>query len=347
MIEGSTDIMSKPVIHQTDLFHPHADPDDHWDLGCVYALCAGGEIDLRGIVIDYPPNPQYGNPAVCAVAQMSHITGLSVPVSVGSSTPMNDAPEKRLPRSELAAARFILDALSGADRPAAIHSVGSSRDIALAGRMDPSVFERKCLGIYLNAGTATNDPELRRNREYNVTLDPKAFKTIFDLPCPVYWLPCFHAILPSSAQRFEAGANASVYSFVQREILDDLAPMVKQYFLYMFERSADQRWLSYLHCPENGSTLEHYGRMERRMWCTAGFLHSAGLGVDREGGVFRTGHGASIFDFEPVTVKCDEEGLTRWEAASQAKDRFILSVADRESYGRAMTLAMKTLLMRL
>jgi hypothetical protein len=342
--------MSRPVIHQTDLFHPHADPDDHWDLTCVYALCSRGEIDLRGVVIDYPPNPQYGNPAVCAVAQMNHITGLSVPVSIGAATHlktarMDPASAGRLPRSELAAARFILDALSGSAEPVVIHSVGSSRDIALAGALDPSLFERQCAGVYLNAGTATNDPELRRNREYNVTLDPQAFRAMFDLPCPVYWLPCFHAVLRSSAHRFEAGTNGSVYSFVQKEILDDLAPEVKRYFLYMFERSADQRWLSYLHSPENGQALRHYGEMERRMWCTAGFLHSAGLAVDRRGAIVEAGEADGVFRFEPIQVECDQEGLTRWEAAAGVEDRFILSVPDRESYGRAMTLAMKSLLM--
>jgi hypothetical protein len=27
-----------PVIHQTDCFHNHADPDDHWDLASQFAL---------------------------------------------------------------------------------------------------------------------------------------------------------------------------------------------------------------------------------------------------------------------------------------------------------------------
>lgn len=32
--------MPVPLIHQTDLFRPHFDPDDHWDLACVFALAA-------------------------------------------------------------------------------------------------------------------------------------------------------------------------------------------------------------------------------------------------------------------------------------------------------------------
>ena len=38
-----------PMLHVTDLFRPHMDPDDHWDLACVYALAYRGDIDLKGI----------------------------------------------------------------------------------------------------------------------------------------------------------------------------------------------------------------------------------------------------------------------------------------------------------
>lgn len=44
-----------PVIHQTDCFHHHADPDDHWDLASQFALAYTEDIDLKGILIDYPP----------------------------------------------------------------------------------------------------------------------------------------------------------------------------------------------------------------------------------------------------------------------------------------------------
>ena len=36
-----------PVIHITDLHRPHVDPDDHWDLACVYALAYRGDIDSK------------------------------------------------------------------------------------------------------------------------------------------------------------------------------------------------------------------------------------------------------------------------------------------------------------
>jgi hypothetical protein len=50
--------MSRPWIHQTDLFRRHSDPDDHWDLVTVYALVGRRAADLLGVLIDYPPADQ-------------------------------------------------------------------------------------------------------------------------------------------------------------------------------------------------------------------------------------------------------------------------------------------------
>ena len=72
-------------IHQTDIFHPHGDPDDHWDLATVYALAARGALDLQGLLFDYPPAHRTGDPATLAMAQLGHITGITgVPLTVGS-----------------------------------------------------------------------------------------------------------------------------------------------------------------------------------------------------------------------------------------------------------------------
>jgi hypothetical protein len=43
------------MLHVTDLFRPHIDPDDHWDLACAYALAYQDAVDLAGVLIDYPP----------------------------------------------------------------------------------------------------------------------------------------------------------------------------------------------------------------------------------------------------------------------------------------------------
>ncbi|MCS7310896.1 MAG: hypothetical protein NZ741_11810, partial [Armatimonadetes bacterium] len=105
--------MPVPLIHTTDLFRPHNDPDDHFDLAVLYSLALQGRIELQGIVIDRPP-PQFdGDPDLAAVAQLNHITGLNVPVSVGSSKPMPSPTDTQMEASpsERAAVNLILNTL--------------------------------------------------------------------------------------------------------------------------------------------------------------------------------------------------------------------------------------------
>ena len=71
------------LIHATDLFRPHADPDDHFDLATVFALAAQGRFELLAVMIDHPPAGLAADPDVLAVAQLSRITGLAVPVLTG------------------------------------------------------------------------------------------------------------------------------------------------------------------------------------------------------------------------------------------------------------------------
>jgi inosine-uridine nucleoside N-ribohydrolase len=78
--------------------------------------------------------------------------------------------------------------------PVVINVLGSCRDVATAAQLDPELFAEKCRAVYLNAGSGTLDPTEAARKEWNVRLDPAGYAAIFDLPCPVYWLPCFHTV---------------------------------------------------------------------------------------------------------------------------------------------------------
>ena len=67
-------------IHQTDIFHPHGDPDDHWDLATVYAFAAQEIFELRGIMFDYPPAHRIGDPATLAAAQLAQHDAASLQI---------------------------------------------------------------------------------------------------------------------------------------------------------------------------------------------------------------------------------------------------------------------------
>ncbi|MEY3775224.1 MAG: hypothetical protein RLZZ129_2004 [Verrucomicrobiota bacterium] len=338
--------MSIPFLHQTDLFHPHADPDDHWDLACVYALARAGHYDLRGVLIDYPPPALDVTPDVMGVAQLNQITGLAVPSAVGSAVPVRRRGEKAgdQPAAERHGVEFLLRILRESPVPVVITIVGSCRDVALAGAQAPELFREKCRAVYLNAGSGTRRPELLGELEYNVNVNPAAYGAIFDLQCPVYWMPCFE-ITPPTWTVEEWG---TFYRFTQDEILPHLSPRVQAYFLYMLGRSPSTDWLKVLREPVDATELPKFGALPRNMWCTAGFFHATGRTVTADGDIVpltESGERA-VFGFEPIRANCGDDGVVRWESAAAPGDpvRFIFRVRDRVNYTAAMTRAMRTLL---
>jgi hypothetical protein len=347
-----------PLIHVTDLFRPHADPDDHWDLATLFALAHQGRIELRGVIIDYPPADFNRDPDVLAVAQMNRITGLAVPVAVGSPRRMDEAEAVRPEsRAALSGVHALIQMMRTSSRPVAISVVGSARDVAMAGRLEPRLFSEKCAGVYLNAGSGTPDPGLAARREYNVALDPASYAGIFDLPCPVFWLPCFEVAPGGHGESFVAGPRGTLYRFIQKDILPHLSPRLQNYFAFMFKQGDSEKdqveeaealrsnWLRTLDGPLQKEVLARQGERERWMWSTAGFFHAAGLTVTAAGEIVpRDAATPALFSFDPVRVACDSEGITRWEANPSSRTRYLFRVHDAERYPAAMTAALRTLL---
>lgn len=184
-----------PLLHVGDLKHPPGDPDDHFDVAVAYALARRGALDLRGMVLNYIPDDWDTEPAVVAIAQMNRLTGMSVPVSIGTSRHLKNRRDAipDAPIRETAAVRFIIEQLRASSCPVAIVCVGSAVDIAVAALREPRLFKEKCAGVYLNSGSAHDNPEggypLYNGLECNVWLAPAAFAAMFDIPCPLYWYP--------------------------------------------------------------------------------------------------------------------------------------------------------------
>jgi len=334
-----------PVIHQTDCFHPHNDPDDHWDLACQFALAYAEEIELKGILLDASPEGLgYGDPALCAVGQMNHITGLSVPAAVGSSEKLyTDAHiEKVAAQKPLnSGVNMLFRLLEEAEEKVAIHIVGSARDVAAAAMLRPELFRQKCRGVYLNAGSAVEN-----TLEYNVALDPYSYSKMFSLPCPLYWLPCFHEV--GEGWAFYKGAHGSWWQFEQGKVLGRLSENVQKFFAYALSKSEEPHWLRYLSAPLDEKTIAGQSSLVRNMWCTAGFLHAAGQTVTVDGEIVPEGQpgAAPVFAFEPIEATCDAGGHVRWQK-SDAGRQFIFTVLAPEKYEYAMMRAMEALLARL
>jgi hypothetical protein len=284
-----------------------------------------------------------------AVAQMNLIAGIYAPVAVGSSLPMKSRNDTQsfASRKDHNGVQMVLDILQRSPQPVVINILGSSRDIAIAGKKAPNLFARKCSAVYLNAGTGSPNTRLGSKLEYNVTLDKFAYAAIFDLPCPVYWMPCFEEM--ESPQKQAVREYGTYYRFRQDEILPYLSDTVQNYFAYMFGRYIDHNWLRYLKGEKDKVLLSQFISNYRNMWCTGGFLHAAGYTVSRDGKIVPLDNTSDspVFTFDPIEVKCDDNGITKWTYNENSKNRFIFHVRDTDNYQSAMTKAMKSLLMTL
>lgn len=345
---GPVDGRPVPLIHQTDLFRPHMDPDDHFDLACAFALARSGRVQLLGILCDAPPPGHTGDPDLAAVAMLNHLTGLAVPMVVGTRHKPATRRDRMegLPARETLGVDWLLAQLRQSPQPVVITVVGSCRDVALAARRRPDLFRRKCRAIYLNAGTGTPAPRADDGLEYNVALDPASYASVFDIPCPIYWMPCFERVGPSVPDLFSVAKHGTYFGFAMSRVLDRLSPRMQRYFLSMLNQEPGTQWLRSLESPVSPADLATWGARTRNMWCTAAFAHMAGNGVTTTGSLapHTTGGLSPVYRFAQARVACDDDGRTRIEPGRSMPPRFVFEITDTAAYTAAMTEALAALL---
>lgn len=331
-----------PLIHCTDLFHPHGDPDDHFDLACVFSLGYQGLIDLCGIALDYPPAFRVGDPDVMAVAQLNRICGMTVPNVVGTSKFISKRTDtlSDLPPRETMSIRWIIDFLKKSDRPVAISVVGSATDVAIAARREPELFRQKCAGVYLNSGgTHQARPDIL---EHNVKINPAAYAAMFDLPCPLYWFPCWHM-----TEERKSNEWGTFYWMPHRKVFEGVesTPLLG-YFWYMFSRATSPLWLRTTLAPPPKDDWEKVLGGQRGMWSVASLFVLAGLTVTKTGKIIPASEAGNdaLFRMEHVKVECEDNGRLKWELSKEPTGRQVFHVLDVPSYPAAMTEAVRTLL---
>ena len=340
--------MSIPLIHQTDLFRPHGDPDDHFDLATVYALSTRGHVDLAGILCDYPPPRRKGDPDLAAVAMLNAITGLMTPVVVGM--PQRPAGAKdtlqSAPACDLNGVRWVLNTLGNSPEPVAITIVGSAKEIAVASRREPELFAKNCRAVYLNSGSGTPDPVLQEKPEFNVALDPASFASLFDLPCPLYWMPCYdHLPIDKPDPRYVM-RHGTFYQFPMEQLLPKLSPPLQRYFLSVLEKEEATHWAKSLRQAVDPALLARWSAEKRNMWSTVSFFHLAGQGVRRDGSLIPIGSDPAneVYRIYPISAKVNERGQVSWTecAKTDGPPRFKFEVTDLEHYASAMTTALSS-----
>lgn len=326
------------IIHQTDLFRPHEDPDDHWDLALQFALQHYGLTNISAILLDSPLlcGGCHKLPDTVALEMLNGYYKAKVPFGINKSFLLRHKESFSGTETNV---NLLLRALEKCDGKVSIHICGSCTDIAKAGRREPQLFEQKCAGIYLNAGASFE----KNKAEYNVALNPDAFASVFSLPCNIYWMPCFEYC--DDFFKGESGVYSTFYQFEQAEILPFLPLELQKYFVFMYEKEKAENLTEYMNTltlQRLDELLTKYCNHIRNMWCTAGFFHSAGLAVLNEGTVISaTNTNDSVFDFVPINIHSINNGIVDWEFSSKKERCFIFQKKNETLYPFSMITAMK------
>lgn len=238
-----------PLLVVTDLYHPHQDFGDNFDLLLPYAL--SGEIDLRGVVLDCTqrfreartdhPNPDYRDhhgprdPGFVPVLQLNYLFGRNVPAAVGPFTPLRspDDTAEDAPVFQQQGIELILRTLREADRPVEIAVFGSCRAVAAALNREPDLFRQKVGRIHLCAGASPAG-----YLEWNVMLDTHAFVRLLRSGLPVDLYPC-----ATDRGPFELGTHNSYWKLPDLKWLVGMDPPLRRYLLFGLQRVARMDYL--------------------------------------------------------------------------------------------------------
>lgn len=324
-----------PLIYCTDLFHPHDDPDDHFDLATVFAL---PEFDVRCVILDQG-DVQLKRPGNVAVAQINQITGRQVPAFRGLGAKLRTPRDPGLdqPDTYQAGVSAILDTLRRATNPVTIITVGSVRDVVAAFNREPELLRRKVGRVMAFIGEASKADF----REWNVDLDLHAYVGLMRSGLPIYWVPCW------DGGGWQNAGHASFWQAKHSDLLRDASPQLLQFFIYaLAKETADP--LGFLTWPVDAARREQLLAGTRNLWCTAVFSALAGRDLVREGEHYiarspppdRTPDASlrnELFEFEPVDLRITDDAVVKYGSAPDARRIMRFTVRDQANYARGMT----------
>jgi hypothetical protein len=315
------------MIYGTDLFHPHDDPDDHFDLATVFAM---PELDVRAILLDLGRR-QREKPGRVPVEQMLKLTGRTVPYACGLSEKLKSPDDKGLDqaREDQAAVELMLKTLRESPEPVVVTTAGSVRDVCAACNRDPELFRKKVARLYINIGNL-----LENRNEWNVHLDEKAYIGVMRSGLPVYWCPC----LPIRENR------STQWAFKHGQVLEGVPPALLNYFIYALQVPRPDELDPMAALTMDLRPWRHILMdMERNMWCTGGLIHAADRHIYRVGDRWvaaasspEGGTPADVFTFVPVRVEINDKGNTKWAEDASNPNMHLYKVTDPKNHEAAL-----------
>jgi len=337
-----------PLIHITDLYHPPQDPDDHIDLATVAALT---EYDLKGVVLDATWKFMHAapegfdvrrDPGFIPVAQLGYLLGRSIPVASGPIRPLMHPHDTAIdrPREEQGGIRLLLDILDDARETVVVSAVGSARTLTAAFNREPALVRSKVRAVLLNAGS-TAGPK----REWNVGLDPEAYKGLWASGLPIHWYPC-----ATEGGAFNPDHERGTYwKTTHAAIFHKLSPALRAWFAYAFTGNTRGDFIGALAEEVHSDVWNKILAQERNMWATISLVSGAGrvLANTPQGWRFVPSSSAAAADVWPwhlerIEASAGADAAITWKMGGG--NSFIFGRKRGPGFGVAMAEALSSLL---
>ena len=333
-----------PLIDVTDLYHPHQDVGDNFDVLAAYAL---PELDLRAVILDctepfrqpvakdpgpglFPDASGPREPGFIPVWQLNSIFGRNVPCATIPFGRMK-SPGDKLPDAppfQQQGIELILKTLRESLEPVHIVSFGSARAIAAAYNREPALFRTKLARLHLCAGGSS--PPAPNYIEWNVALDPLAIVCLLRSDLPI-------ALYPDAANNagdkgygvfspaFSYDEHNTYYKLPDLRFILQMDAPLRRYLEYAFSRSSRVDFLRALEVDgpaldEGLLAKEHY------VWETAVWICVSGRKlVKRADGTHRIIPPALVQptdkvlpnELHPCTVTVRDDGIYEYRETSE------------------------------
>jgi len=264
-----------PLIHTTDLYHPPQDPDDHFDLATIASL---EEFDLKGVILD--PTSQYLNPSsdssdihrdpgFAPVSQMAYLLRRDIPVAAGPQDPLKHAHDdiSDRPREDQAGVELLIKLLEQSVTKVNISAVGSCRVLTAAFNRNPGLLRAKTESVLLNAGSTGGT-----KREWNVRLDPEAYKGLWQSGLPIRWYPC-----ATDKGAFDQDHERGTHWRTSHEtLLQGVSTSLRAWFAYALAASDRKDIIGVLSEAPPQPAWSAFLAQTRNLWSTASLVMAAG-----------------------------------------------------------------------
>ncbi len=356
-----------PVIDVTDLYHPHQDEGDNFDILAAYAL---PEIDLRAVVLDCTepfrqpvaldpgpglwPDPRGPrDPGFIPILQLNYIFNRNVPCGVGPFTRMTSPADRMegVPGFQQQGIELILRTLEASAEPVQINIFSSARAVAAAYNRAPDLCRKKIRLISLCAGASGSD-----FLEWNVALDRHAIVCLLrsDLPIAIFSDASGENQDPQNpmGNAFSYDPHNTYWRMPDLQFIRGMEPRLRRYLDYAFGRC--QR-IDFLRCMDEDLPAELTEARYRdvyRIWETAVWIHASGRKlVRRSDGTHRILPPAEVdgSDVElpnrllPCKVDVRDDGIYRVAETPVTDNRWFYDRGDPWENERALRDAMPAL----